>query len=96
MKNVTESLASRAGIVKMNSFTYSEITQNTKKGLFDPDNLKQSEYIDVNETFERIFNGGMPELYDIPEMDRNDFFYSYINTYLYTKRHKKNKKYKKY
>lgn len=82
MKNVTESLASRAGIVKMNSFTYSEITQNTKKGLFDPDNLKQSEYIDVNETFERIFNGGMHELYDIPEMDRNDFFYSYINTYI--------------
>lgn len=47
MKNVTESLASRAGIVKMNSFTYSEITQNTKKGLFDPDNLKQSEYIEM-------------------------------------------------
>ena len=29
MKNVTESLAGRAGIVKMNSFTYSEIVRNT-------------------------------------------------------------------
>ena len=82
MKNVTESLAGRAGIVKMNSFTYSEIVRNTKKEIFDPDNLKQCEYIDVNEIFERIFNGGMPELYDIENMDRNDFYYSYINTYI--------------
>ena len=82
MKNVTESLAGRAGIVKMNSFTYSEIIRNTEKEVFDPDNLKQHEYIDVNEVFERIFKGGMPELYDIENMDRNDFYYSYINTYI--------------
>lgn len=82
MKNVTESLAGRAGIVKMNSFTYSEIKKNTEKEIFDPENLKQKQYIDVNEAFERIFYGGMPELYDIPDMDRNDFYYSYINTYI--------------
>ena len=82
MKNVTESLAGRAGIVKMNSFTYSEIVRNTEKKVFDPDNLKQYDYIDVNEIFERIFYGGMPELYDIENMDRNDFYYSYINTYI--------------
>lgn len=82
MKNVTESLAGRAGIVKMNSFTYSEIVQNKEKELFNPQKLKQKEYIDVNEAFERIFNGGMPELYDIKDMDRNDFYYSYINTYI--------------
>lgn len=82
MKNVTESLAGRAGIVKMNSFTYSEIKQNTEKEIFDPENLKQKQYIDVNEAFERIFYGGMPELYDIPDMYRNDFYYSYINTYI--------------
>ena len=46
MKNVTESLAGRAGIVKMNSFTYGEIVENDKKELFDPENLKQKEYID--------------------------------------------------
>ena len=82
MKNVTESLAGRAGIVKMNSFTYSEIVKKPKKEVFDPDNLKEYKYIDVNEIFERIFNGGMPELYDIENMDRNDFYYSYINTYI--------------
>ena len=82
MKNVTESLAGRAGIVKMNSFTYSEIMQNSKKELFNPDKLKQCEYMDVNTTFEKIYNGGMPELYDIKNMDTNDFYYSYINTYI--------------
>lgn len=82
MQNVTESLAGRAGIVKMNSFTYSEIAKNPKDNVFDPENLKQHEYLDVNETFERIFNGGMPEIYDIDNMDRNDFYYSYINTYI--------------
>ena len=82
MKNVTESLAGRAGIVKMNSFTYSEILQNSQKEIFDPQKLKQKESIDVNKIFERIFNGGMPELYDIKDMDRNDFYYSYINTYI--------------
>ena len=82
MKNVTESLAGRAGIVKMNSFTYSEIVQNSKKELFNPDKLKQCEYMNVNTTFEKIYNGGMPELYDIENMDTNDFYYSYINTYI--------------
>ncbi len=82
MKNVIESLAGRAGIVKMNGFTYSEIVRNIKKEVFDPADPKQHEYTDVNEIFERIFNGGMPELYDIENMDRNDFYYSYINTYI--------------
>lgn len=82
MQNVTESLAGRAGIVRMNSFTYAEIKQNNKKEPFNPDNLKEAKYIDVNEIFERIFNGGMPELYDIKEMSRNDFYYSYIETYI--------------
>lgn len=82
MQNVTESLAGRAGIVRMNSFTYSEIKRNEEKEPFNPDNLKEAKCIDVNEVFERIFNGGMPELYDIKEMNRNDFYYSYIETYI--------------
>lgn len=82
MKGVTESLAGRAGILKMNSFTYNEISKNEDIKPFDIENLKQRDFIDVNKVFELIFNGGMPELYDIPEMDRNDFYNSYINTYI--------------
>lgn len=82
MKNVTESLAGRVGIVKLNSLTYSEIIKNENKKLFTPPNYIKNQNINVNDLYELIFNGGMPELYDIENMKRNNFFESYINTYL--------------
>ena len=83
MKNVQESLAGRVGIVKLNSLTYSEITEKENKKIFEPDNIvKSNKIIDVNELYEKIFRGGMPELYDVPDMDKIDFFYSYVETYL--------------
>lgn len=83
MNNIQESLAGRVGIVKLNSLTYSEIMQNKDKKLFQPDNITESkDYIDVNTLFEVIFKGGMPELYNIKNMEKSDFFYAYIETYL--------------
>ncbi len=83
MKKVQESLAGRVGIVKLNSLTYSEILDNSNKQLFEPDNLKNTdEYINVNDLYEKIFKGGMPELYNIVDMDKNDYFYAYVETYL--------------
>ncbi len=41
MKGVTETLAGRVGLAKMNSFTYSEIAKNKNIEIFDLDNLKQ-------------------------------------------------------
>lgn len=82
MKNVTESLAGRVGIVRLNSFTYAEAKQNLTKVPFSPLKFKSADKIDVNEIFEFIFNGGMPELYDIKNMNRNNYFDGYVNTYL--------------
>ena len=82
MQNVTESLAGRVGIVRLNSLTYSEINGNTKKIPFSPLEFTKSKKIDVNEIFELIFKGGMPELYDIENMNRNNFYDGYINTYI--------------
>lgn len=82
MKNVQESLAGRVGLVKLNSLTYAEITKNEKHKIFDPANFKKSDIIGVNELYEKIFMGGMPELYNIPEMNKKDFFDSYVETYL--------------
>lgn len=83
MKNVQESLAGRVGIVKLNSLTYSEIIMNENKRIFEPDNItKSTNIIDVNELYKKIFRGGMPELYDVPNMVKEDFFYSYVETYL--------------
>ena len=83
MKNVTESLAGRVGIVNLNSLTYREINQNIKyKVLFNPTNLKKTPEINVNELFELIFKGGYPELYNIPNMNRKKFFEGYVKTYI--------------
>ena len=82
MKNVKESLAGRVGIVRLNSFTYSEIMDNYKKVPFTPTKFYETQAINVNDLFEIIFKGGMPELYDISNMNRNSYFDSYLNTYL--------------
>ena len=82
MEKASESLAGRVGIVNLNSFTYSEIVRNEKKELFNPENLKEASKIEVNELFKIIFKGGMPEFYDNPEIDRNLYFQSYIDTYI--------------
>lgn len=47
MKNVSDSLAVRVGILKLNSFNFSEIKQTFPKEVFTPDNLKKKEKINV-------------------------------------------------
>ena len=82
MMNASESLAGRVGIVNLNSFTYSEIMKNENKELFSPDEIKKMPKVDVNNLFEIIFKGGMPEFYNNPSIDRNLYFQSYVNTYI--------------
>ncbi len=82
MMNTSESLAGRVGIVNLNSFTYSEIMKNENKELFSPDEIKKMPKVDVNNLFEIIFKGGMPEFYNNPSIDRNLYFQSYVNTYI--------------
>lgn len=82
MKGISESLAGRVGIVKMNSLTYKELNRNINNEVFDPNIIKERDYINSNDIFKFIFNGGMPEFNYIKNMDRNIFFESYINTYL--------------
>ena len=82
MTKASESLAGRVGIINLNSFTYSEIKQNTNKTLFDPTDLKKAPPIEANELFEIIYKGGMPELYKNKNLKRELYFQSYIDTYI--------------
>ena len=82
MKNASESLAGRVGIVNLNSFTYSEITRNEKKNTFEPFNLKQAPKININDIFEYIYKGGMPNLYSTDGIIKDIYFQSYIDTYI--------------
>ena len=82
MKNVSESLAGRVGILNLNSLSYNEIIENTDNELFLPESYKKSDYINVNDLYEIIFTGGMPEMITRKGLNRDAFFDSYINTYI--------------
>ena len=87
MKNVSESLAGRAGIVNLFGLSQSEIT-GTPSQAFTTDGerlLSRLEIVQkagVSEIYERIFRGSMPIFYGDNPPERSDFYRSYINTYL--------------
>ena len=70
MKNVTESLAGRVGIVPMQGLTNSEIRgQHFPPFEVNVENLlkrlETTQPMSVTEVFERIYKGAMPHLYEI-------------------------------
>ncbi len=82
MKDVSESLAGRVGIVNLNSFTYTEIMKCRNLNIFNPESLHTADAISVNEIFELIFKGGMPKLYMEPNISMEAYFQGYIDTYI--------------
>lgn len=87
MKNVTESLAGRAGIVPMLGLSSAEI-DGRHPGAFEVDVPKLTERLaaakpkTVTEVFERIYKGSMPRLYEVEDVNRELYFESYLDTYL--------------
>lgn len=88
MKHVRETLAGRIGILELYS-----LSQREKSGVFfdEPldfsfDNLKlrQSKLppSDVTQIFEHIWRGGMPQVLNANEEMRQEYFNSYVDTYL--------------
>jgi len=88
MKNVTESLAGRIGIMELHSFRRSELCgYNFIEPLtFNLDALvkreAQTNPTNINEIFSHIWQGGMPQVIEASSEERALYFNSYINTYL--------------
>lgn len=87
MKNASESLAGRVGIVNLLGLSDAEICgYESVPYTTDPSRLMERirgvQVRDLNETYRRIFRGSMPELYANPEMDWETYYRSYVNTYL--------------
>lgn len=87
MENITESLAGRVGIVRLNGLSNAEIHQTFhKEFVVDLDSLversKSSRAMDAGEIFQRIHKGSMPRLYENPKIDEEQYFESYIETYI--------------
>lgn len=86
MKNVSESLAGRVGIVDLYGLSTREL--NGLDGeIFLPDieklkNRKKCKRYTVNELYERILKGSYPEIYRNNMLDVEKFYETYIRTYI--------------
>ena len=87
MKNVSESLAGRVGIVNLLGLSDAEIYQEPSEP-FQTDASHLMNRLSVrtqkglNEIYSRIFKGSMPELYADENVDWETYYRSYVNTYL--------------
>ncbi|HOJ09067.1 MAG TPA: ATP-binding protein [Clostridiales bacterium] len=86
MRNVSESLAGRVGVINMLGLSTSEIQgyQGNPYKTNIKDLLEKVNYVrpqNLREIFSRIFKGSMPALYET-EQDTEMFYSSYVSTYL--------------
>ncbi|WP_415929017.1 ATP-binding protein [Zhenpiania hominis] len=87
MKNVSESLAGRVGIVNLLGLSDAEIYQEPSEP-FQTDATHLMSRLSVrsrkglNEIYDRIFKGSMPGLYADKNMDLETYYLSYVDTYL--------------
>jgi len=87
MKNVSESLAGRVGIVNLSGLSSSEIDRlQSEPFTTSPERLMSrlniARKMDLGEIYERIFRGAFPALYNEDAPGLSEFYSSYINTYL--------------
>ena len=85
MKNITESLAGRIGVIDLYGLSAREI-DNKEDRLFIPEieTLKKEKINKktIEEIFSMIFKGSFPELYKNPEISVDKFYDSYVRTYI--------------
>lgn len=86
MKNVSESLAGRVGILDLYPLSNREI-EGISDSLFIPsikvlENRARCKRIEISDVYEKILNGSYPILYSNEDIDKSDFFSTYIKTYI--------------
>ncbi|MDR2107937.1 MAG: ATP-binding protein, partial [Coriobacteriales bacterium] len=87
MRNVSESLAGRFGIINLLGLSHREIAgRDSQPFSTNPtwivERMRTAPQADLKGIYERIFIGGMPALSAQPQMDRELFFSSYLSTYI--------------
>lgn len=86
MKNISESLAGKIGILELNPLSTREINK-IQEDCFIPDikllkNKEKTAYVTVRKIFERILKGSYPILYNGQENNLENFYSAYIKTYI--------------
>ena len=87
MENVTESLAGRIAIVHLLGFSHAEVA-GLGAGAFVPEEkfllqrAQEAEILPMRDLFEQIWRGSMPALNNASEQDWNNYYSSYVQTFL--------------
>jgi len=82
MKNVSESLAGRVGILSLYGLSRSEIL-NTKESPFLPNQkLERITEETITTVFDKIYRGSMPQMIIDPELTPESYFGGYMQTYI--------------
>lgn len=80
MKNVSETLVGRMGVLDMYSLSNREMNNNDYLPL-DLNNLVEGEYISKSDVLDKMFNGSMPDvIYN--DVKREYFYDSYVDLYI--------------
>jgi predicted AAA+ superfamily ATPase len=87
MRGLSESLAGRVGIIDLFALSQREATGRTSVPFstdprFIMARTETAPAADLGALYERIFQGGMPQLVADPRTDRDRFFASYVATYI--------------
>ena len=86
MKEASESLAGRIGILELNTLSTREIYKKSEECFIPDINLIRKKeklpYEILEKVFDRILKGSYPALYNDQENDLENFYSSYIKTYI--------------
>lgn len=87
MKNVSESLAGRVGIINLLGLSDAEIYQEPSEPFVSDtshlmNRISVTQPRGLNEIYQRLFKGSMPELYAEENIDWEIYYRSYVDTYL--------------
>lgn len=82
MNRVSESLAGRVGILSMYSMARAEMEGRDTKPFLPDDIVQFSSEDSISDIFDKILRGGMPRMITDPELSPEDFYGSYMQTYL--------------
>ena len=79
---VSESLAGRVGILSMYSMSRAEIEGRESRPFLPSDIRDVTPQDNINDIFSKILKGGMPGVVSDPYMNTEDFYGSYLQTYI--------------
>ena len=87
MKNIQESLAGRVAIIDMLGFSYREILRRPYESKpfypsMDMIHKKPAQKLKLMDVYRLIWKGSFPELHTKKKLSRNDYYRSYMQTYI--------------